>query len=812
MSKDTLENYADLYLRAGGIGNELLPLNESQIRSTEVQPIVVQIPLVDVFERLKKVKADNWQRDFCNRLQAATENQHVKGVRALIHAQPQLGKSVILAQTYPAWVLGHAPLHREAVATYNVSRSQRHARVVIRMMQSAEYKDLFRHKDCHLPNIASIEGFSTNARLELNDGQVSYNPMGLQSGFVGSGADNLIIDDPYKEAKEASSQTIRLNIEAFWDETANTRITEFANVFGMFHRYHQADLAGYLLATGEFDYWRYAAEADGDYTDDETGLVYPDPLGRPIGEYISNRFTNDYYERQKKNPKTWFSQFQGKPTGEEGNTFNVNKIQILDQITDYEKILQMESECLHWARAWDNAATDGDSGAFTAGVKMGITADERILIFDARRERVNTADRYELQLETAKDDGMLVPILIPQDPGSAGKDTAFQTKQMLESERFTCFTEVVTGSKELRAQPFSVAVNSGKVFAVGGEYLKEFLKEYKNFPLSTFKDQVDAGSDCYRHLYKLVRTGTVIKNYKQSRQIVSWDKFATRFGHKIPAYWRLYIGARIERDGSKPSGAAIIARASQNANLGEALFLVGCCKQMSGDFNRIFDWIKDTLNLRVEQSQNIPPIYLNDGSEEILTVIRKKLNLQVRVFNNGNISGIDEMNWHLAAKVNQPHSFNADEYASGFYWLTDKEEVEQPLDDRKGLLSARQEVLAWKLNDKGEPQPFGGIVLDAVRMVMSNFKTFSTPLTKQEEFEEFLKKNHPHLTEEAIKAEPEHRRSSRYVMLNLEREKFFNKNNRDYESNNAFAELYHQQGLKDDYSWMEDDFSWLNNL
>ncbi len=67
----------------------------------------------------------------------------------------------------------------------------------------------------------------------------------------------------------------------------------------MFHRYHQADLAGYLLAGGEFDYWRYAAEADGDYIDDETGLVYPDPLNRQVGEYISSRFSTNYFEKQQ---------------------------------------------------------------------------------------------------------------------------------------------------------------------------------------------------------------------------------------------------------------------------------------------------------------------------------------------------------------------------------------------------------------------------------------------------------------------------------------------------------------------------------
>ncbi len=127
---------AEMEREAGG-GADKLPTD------TKPRPFITQIPLIDVFERLKRVKADKWQRDFCDRLQTATENRHIKGVRSLVHAQPQLGKSVLLAQTFPAWLLGNDPLHRFALATYNIKRSQRHANVVIRMMQSPEYKDIF---------------------------------------------------------------------------------------------------------------------------------------------------------------------------------------------------------------------------------------------------------------------------------------------------------------------------------------------------------------------------------------------------------------------------------------------------------------------------------------------------------------------------------------------------------------------------------------------------------------------------------------------------------------------------------------------
>lgn len=691
------------------------------LQDTQPKPFITEIPLVEVFERLKRVKADVWQKDFCDRLQKATENRHEKGTRALIHAQPQLGKSVILAQAFPVWLLGHDPAHRFALATYNIKRSQRHAKVVIRMMLLPDYKDMFTNRLSHIPESTSPDNFFTFGRFELNDGQASFNPMGLQSGFVGSGADTLAMDDPYKNSDEAKSETIRENIEAFADEVADVRLTEYANWFGMFHRYHQADLAGYLLSKGEFDYWRYASEADGDYIDDETGLVYRDPLERKNGEFISTRFSAAYYEKQKKNPKTWYSQFQGKPTGEEGSTFNVKKIEILDPVTDAERIEEMRARCLHWARAWDNAATE-EGGAYSAGVRMGIMPDEGILIDDVKRERVNTAERYDLQLETAEDDGFLVPVLVPQDPGSAGKDTAFQTKQMLENKRYTCYTEVVSGSKELRANPFSLAVNAGRAaVALTEPVRREFFKELKNFPLSTFKDQVDASSDAYRHLYRLLKSGTVIKNYKESRNDVDRLVFAAKYGEGVPANWKIYAACFISDDASKPSGAVIAAHAAENSGLKDTLFILDEFKQFSGDHYQIFNWIQ-------KSGYRIPNVYLKTGAESIVNAARTKLKIPVSIFQGDDTDGIAELNWHFLPR-NEPHPFNPGERAAGIYFLKEKDD---------SLLAARQESVLWKFNEKGEPQPFGGVVMNCVRMITFAFRTFAGRLTNEEREEKSL--------------------------------------------------------------------------
>jgi hypothetical protein len=58
--------------------------------------------------------------DLCRRLQ---ELATTTGRRLLICAPPQFGKSVIVSQRFPAWLLGEKPTHRVKVACYNVTHA-----------------------------------------------------------------------------------------------------------------------------------------------------------------------------------------------------------------------------------------------------------------------------------------------------------------------------------------------------------------------------------------------------------------------------------------------------------------------------------------------------------------------------------------------------------------------------------------------------------------------------------------------------------------------------------------------------------------
>ena len=80
-----------------------------------------------------------------------------------------------------------------------------------------------------------------------------------------------------------------------------------------------------------------------------------------------------------------------------------------------------------------------------------------------------------------------------EEGGSSGKIAAdYYAREILQGFMFR--SERPTGSKEVRAGPFSTAAENGNVFLVRGDWINEFLDEAEAFPEGEHDDQVDACS------------------------------------------------------------------------------------------------------------------------------------------------------------------------------------------------------------------------------------------------------------------------------------------------------------------------------
>lgn len=443
------------------------------------------MPLAEFVERTSFLRLDEWQVNLCERLEEIAAG---KGRRVAIHAPPQFGKSIIVSQRFPAWLLARDPLHRIKLACYNVTHSTRFARIVRDVMQSAEYREMFPDVGLRVPGITSAEEWSTRARAQLRDAQPSFKALGLATGFVGQGADTLLIDDPYSSPEEAYSEIINNKVYGFWTDTAKPRLTEEANVILMFHRYTENDLAGRVLEEGDWDLLRYAAIADGDYSHPVSDSRWGDPMGRPEGVPLSPRFSSEYYQRQASNSYVWLSQFQGRPTAKTGAFFKVNNLEVIPA---------GPADLLLKVRAWDLAATE-NGGNFTVGVLMGVDWRGIYYVLNVRRGQWGSDDRDKMMRQTAVLDGKDVSIRFPQDPGAAGKTQALAITRLLSG--YSVEGKSVSGAKTVRADPFASQVNVGNVKLVVGDWNKAFIEELRQFPLGKFDDQVDAAADAFAEL------------------------------------------------------------------------------------------------------------------------------------------------------------------------------------------------------------------------------------------------------------------------------------------------------------------------
>lgn len=326
---------------------------------------------------------------------------------------------------------------------------------------------------------------------------------------TGKGFHLGIVDDPIKNAEDASSDALRAKLQDWWNSTWYTREEPWSDtdptgaMIVVQTRWHEDDLAGWLLeqekqAEDDDDRERWhivnlpaiAEEQDLEQFP-ATCTVEPDwrtpgqalcPERRPIEKLkrIAKRIGGYFFD----------ALFQQRPTAKEGEFFKVGKFQPVDALP----------AGLIKCRAWDLAATDDKKdSARTVGVGIGKDpATGFWYVWDSHGGRWSS-ETVESEIElTANNDGTAVRIHLPQDPGQAGKGQARQLARKLAG--YTVKAEPVTGSKETRATAYSAQVNAGNFRILKGDWNKQFIEVHRQFPRGKLKDEVDAAADGFNEL------------------------------------------------------------------------------------------------------------------------------------------------------------------------------------------------------------------------------------------------------------------------------------------------------------------------
>jgi predicted phage terminase large subunit-like protein len=384
-----------------------------------------------------------------------------KRPRLALMAPPQHGKSWA-ATDFIAWAAGKNPDWKAIFASYSTELGTRTNLGLQRMLTSENYQQIFGRVKIGTPgwqcntDLIELAGYSGSFRNTTVEGQI--NGMELHLG---------VIDDPVKGRAEAHSRVVRDRTWNWFTDDFLPRFAKDSALLIIMTRWHVDDLLG-----------RYIEHVPG------VKVLFPEL--KPL----------DFLQERKKvqSQASWESEYQQNPIIVGGGIFPIDKLQTLP-FWDRKDIKRS-------VRYWDKAGTASEDAAFTVGVLMHMMQDGRYVIEHVTRGHWSALEREQKIKELAKQDRAIIKrsyeIGVEQEPGSGGKESAEATIRNLAGYRV--FADRVTGSKEVRAEPFAAQVQGGNVYLVAGSWIRDFLEEMENFPAGRYKDQVDAASGAFARL------------------------------------------------------------------------------------------------------------------------------------------------------------------------------------------------------------------------------------------------------------------------------------------------------------------------
>jgi predicted phage terminase large subunit-like protein len=397
--------------------------------------------------------------------------------RLMVLMPPGSAKSTYVSALFPAWFLARHPAASVIAASHTTMFARRWGRRVRNLI--AEHAETLGYGLA--PDEAAADRWSTTAGGE-------YGAFGVGAAVTGRRADLLILDDVVAGQEAADSETQRENVWEWYRRDLYTRLKPGGAIVLVMTRWHSDDLGGRLLddAKAGGEQWRVLclpalAEAD-------------DALGRALGAPLWPAWQSVEALaaiRGVVGERGWWALYQQSPRSPEGAIFRVAQIATLDAAP----------ACAAMVRAWDLAATAATGGRdpdWTAGVRLGRTAEGRWIVLDVLRLRGGPEDVEAAIVNTAAQDGRASLIGLPQDPGQAGRSQVLYLTRKLAGYRVESSPE--TGDKATRAMPVASQCNVGNLAIVRAPWNAAFIAELRDFPSGSHDDSVDALSRAFANL------------------------------------------------------------------------------------------------------------------------------------------------------------------------------------------------------------------------------------------------------------------------------------------------------------------------
>ena len=420
----------------------------------------------------------------CDKLTALIDGSLGKS-KLMIFVPPQHGKSELSSRRFPAFALGKNPNMKIALCSYSSDLASSFNRNIQTIIDDNKFMDLYPQTRLNGQNVSTDvkKGALRNSTVFEIVGHSGFlKTVGVGGSLTGTSVDLGIIDDPYKDRKEANSKTIREGVWDWYVDVFKTRLHNGSKQLLLFTRWHEDDLAGRILSE-EADEWEVVAipclKESTKPLNEAIDINDPREIDEALWEEKHSAF--EIRKRRENNPTTFNSLYQQRPTAQDGNIFKREWFEILQSFngTSFKHDIFI-----------DGAYTQKTNNDPTAIMSVKHNKNEMIITDSSAVrlelfELLEEIDRYCERVEFNKTTGIVFI-----EPKASGKSI----KSMLSKKGFNCVelpNKVVSLGKYSRAEDATPSIHGGKVKLLKGVWNSQFIDEIVSFPNGKHDDQLD---------------------------------------------------------------------------------------------------------------------------------------------------------------------------------------------------------------------------------------------------------------------------------------------------------------------------------
>ena len=385
--------------------------------------------------------------------------------RLIINMPPRHTKSEFGSYLLPAWMVGRNPKLKIIQSTNTTELSVRFGRKAKALMDSPEYKSVFKTR--LNPDSQAAGKWETEQGGE-------YYAAGVGSAITGRGADLLIIDDPHTEQDAMNNQALERTYE-WYTSGPRQRLQPGGSFVVIMTRWNEKDLTGRLLNAQKgvkADKWEL--------------IEFPAilPSGKPVWpEYWK---LEDLESVKASIPLTkWNAQYMQNPTSEEGALIKREWWQ--DWEEDEMPPLQ------HIIQSYDTAFMKKETADYSAITTWGVfqkneDSPPSLILVDSLKGRYEFPELRRIALEQY---GYWNPETVIIESKASGLPLTYELRKM--GIPVINFSPSRGNDKHTRVNAVSPLFESGLIWAPKDmDFAQEVIEECAAFPYGDHDDLVDS--------------------------------------------------------------------------------------------------------------------------------------------------------------------------------------------------------------------------------------------------------------------------------------------------------------------------------